>query len=152
LTVRAGGGGGERAPLGRPALDREAPRPTIVRSEPPTLARACRRSTADLDALSMPDALDPSRRLLAAGIPWFVALFGRDSIIASHHGRLLDVARIAETLEALAPRQGPGQHPANEEQPGKILHEVRLTLHEWLGSGTTGGARPYFGSIDSTPL
>jgi glycogen debranching enzyme len=152
LTVRAGGGGAERVALGRPALDREAPRPTIVRSEPPTLARACRRSTADLDALSMPDALDPSRRLLAAGIPWFVALFGRDSIIASHHGRLLDVARIAETLEALAARQGTVDDPANDEQPGKILHEVRLTLHEWLGSGTTGGARPYFGSIDSTPL
>ncbi len=151
LSVRADGGGAESVALGRPRLVPD-PQRTAVRSEPPALARACRRSAADLDALSMPDALDPSRRLLAAGIPWFVALFGRDSIIASHQGRLLDPRRMVETLEALAARQGTVDDPANDEQPGKILHEVRLTRREWLGSGTTGGARPYFGSIDATPL
>jgi glycogen debranching enzyme len=153
VSVRAeGDGAADPVGLGRPALARQTAHRTIVRSEPPTLARASMRSAADLDALSMPDALHPSRRLLAAGIPWFVALFGRDSIIASHQGRLLDVARMAETLEALAARQGAVDDPANDEQPGKILHEVRVTRREWLGSGTTRGARPYFGSIDSTPL
>ncbi|HSI30574.1 MAG TPA: glycogen debranching N-terminal domain-containing protein [Miltoncostaeaceae bacterium] len=152
VSVRADGDGAEPVALGRPALVPDTSRRTAVRSEPPALARACRRSSADLDALSMADALDPSRRLLAAGIPWFVALFGRDSIIASHQGRLLDPGRMVETLEALAARQGTVDDPANDEQPGKILHEVRLTRREWLGSGTTGGARPYYGSIDATPL
>ena len=57
-----------------------------------------------------------------------------------------------DTLAALAARQGRVTDPGNEEQPGKILHEVRLTPRAWLGEGTIGGARPYFGSIDSTPL
>ena len=139
IRLGASGAPGGRQPMG-------------VRSDPPSLARACRRSAADLDALSMPDALDPTRRVLAAGIPWFVALFGRDSLIASHQSRLLDAARMAETLEALASRQGVADDPENDEQPGKILHEVRLTRREWLGSGTQGGSRPYYGSIDATPL
>jgi glycogen debranching enzyme len=150
-SVRTGAEGAEPVRLGGPALVQSAAPPPL-RSEPPTLARACRQSAADLTALSMPDALDPSRRILAAGIPWFVALFGRDSLIASHQSRLLDPPRMGESLEVLAARQGTADDPDNDEQPGKILHEVRLTRREWLGSGTTGGARPYFGSIDATPL
>jgi glycogen debranching enzyme len=123
-----------------------------VVSRPTDLARACRRSLADLQALTLPDGLAPGRRLLAAGIPWFVALFGRDSIIASHQARLFEPARMLDALQALAARQGRVHNPGNEEQPGKILHEVRLTERAWLGSGTTGGARPYYGSVDATPL
>ena len=123
-----------------------------IRTEPPDLARACRRSVADLNALSLPDALDPRRRLVAAGIPWFVALFGRDSLIAGHQARAFLPGQMIDTLQALAARQGRRDDPGNEEQPGKILHEVRLTPRPWLGHGTTGGARPYYGSIDATPL
>jgi glycogen debranching enzyme len=57
-----------------------------------------------------------------------------------------------DALQALAARQGRVHDPGNEEQPGKILHEVRLTERAWLGSGTTGGVRPYYGSVDATPL
>jgi glycogen debranching enzyme len=123
-----------------------------VRTEPPELARACRRSAADLDALGLPDVLDRRRRLLAAGIPWFVALFGRDSLIAGHQARAFLPHQLLDTLGALAARQGTVDDPANDEQPGKILHEVRLTRRPWLGDGTTAGTRPYFGSIDATPL
>ena len=123
-----------------------------VRTEPPDLARACRRSAADLEALALPDVLDRRRRLVAAGIPWFVALFGRDSLIAGHQARAVFPDQLMHTLEALAARQGTVDDPANDEQPGKILHEVRLTRRPWLGHGTTAGARPYFGSIDATPL
>lgn len=123
-----------------------------VRSEPPDLERACRRSLADLDALAMPDALDGERRLVAAGIPWFVALFGRDSVIAGHQARAFLPRQMLDTLAALAARQGRVSDSGNEEEPGKILHEVRLTPRPWLGHGTSAGARPYYGSIDATPL
>ncbi len=124
----------------------------LVRSEPTDLARACRRSLADLDALSLPDSMDAGRRLVAAGIPWFVALFGRDSLVAGHQARAFFPAQMLDTLGALAARQGRASNLGNEEEPGKILHEVRLTPRPWLGHGTTAGARPYFGSIDATPL
>ena len=123
-----------------------------VRSDPPDLARACRRSLADLDALAMPDGLDAGRRLVAAGIPWFVALFGRDSVMAGHQARAFLPDQMHDTLAALAARQGRVSDSGNEEEPGKILHEVRLTPRPWLGHGTAAGARPYYGSIDATPL
>lgn len=123
-----------------------------VLSDPPDLGRGCRRALADLDALSMPDRLEPGRRLVAAGIPWFVALFGRDSIIAGHQARAFLPRQMMDTLAALAARQGQVNDPGNEEQPGKILHEVRLTQRPWLGEGTVAGARPYYGSVDATPL
>lgn len=123
-----------------------------VRSHPPDLGRGCHRSLADLNALSMPDRLEPERRLVAAGIPWFVALFGRDSIIAGHQARAFLPGQMMDTLAALAARQGRVSDPGNEEAPGKILHEVRLTHRAWLGEGTIAGARPYYGSMDATPL
>ncbi len=123
-----------------------------VLSDPPDLGRGCRRALADLDALSMPDRLAPGRRLVAAGIPWFVALFGRDSLISGHQARAFLPGQIMDTLSALAVRQGRVSDPGNEEEPGKILHEVRLTPRPWLGEGTAAGVRPYYGSVDATPL
>jgi glycogen debranching enzyme len=138
-------------PQTRPAED--AARSTVeVRSRPSGLGRACRRSLADLAALSMPDRLDGGRRLVAAGIPWFVALFGRDSLVAGHQARAFLPGQMMDTLAALAARQGSVSDPGNEEEPGKILHEVRLTPRAWLGEGTVSGARPYYGTIDATPL
>lgn len=151
MAVRAsGGGGGPDLRLSEAA--RATERPVRVRSDPPALGRACRRSAVDRAALAIPDGLDAGRRLMAAGIPWFVALFGRDSLIAGHQARAFDPDALRDTLHALADRQGRLDDPANDEQPGKILHEVRLTRRDWLGSGTAGGARPYYGSVDATPL
>lgn len=151
VAVRAsGGGGGPDLQLAATAWSTQ--RPVQVRSDPPVLEQACARSALDRAALAIPDELDPGRRLLAAGIPWFVALFGRDSLIAGHQARAFDPIALRDTLEALAARQGRRDDPANDEQPGKILHEVRLSRRDWLGSGTAGGARPYYGSVDATPL
>ncbi|MBA2324630.1 MAG: glycosyltransferase [Pseudonocardiales bacterium] len=124
----------------------------LVRTAPEGLGRACGRSLTDLDALSIPDDLDPSRRLLAAGIPWFVALFGRDALISGYQARAFRPELLLDTLGALAARQGSRDDPGNGEQPGKILHEVRFGDQPWLGEGTVAGARPYYGSADSTPL
>ena len=124
----------------------------VVHSTPERLARATVRSLVDLDALSIPDDRDPSRRLLAAGIPWFVALFGRDTLITSYQARAFRPELMVDVLAALAARQGRVDDPGNGEQPGKILHEVRFGDLPWLGEGTSGGIRPYYGSADSTPL
>ncbi|MFN8123881.1 MAG: glycogen debranching N-terminal domain-containing protein [Thermoleophilia bacterium] len=142
---------GDRAgPSPVPAHGAGHPAPVVT--VPEGLARAAAASLADLEALTLPDPLEPGRRIVTAGIPWFVALFGRDSLIAAHEARIADPGLMLETLHALAARQGRVRDPANDEAPGKILHEVRLTPRPWLGEGTAGGARPYYGSVDATPL
>ena len=78
----------------------------VVRSLPERLGRSCRRSLTDLDALSIPDDRNSSRRLLAAGIPWFVALFGRDVLISSYQARAFRPELMLDALAALAARQG----------------------------------------------
>jgi glycogen debranching enzyme len=129
-----------------------APAPRVT-SDPPDLARALQTSMFDFGALTLPDPSSPGRRLVTAGIPWFVALFGRDSLISSYQARAIDPRLMLETLGALAARQGTVLDAGNEEAPGKILHEVRLTPRPWLGVGTAGaGAHPYYGTVDATPL
>jgi glycogen debranching enzyme len=110
--------------------------------------RLVRRGLDDLETLVLDDPLDPADRFAAAGSPWFLTLFGRDSIWAAfmalpHH---LDLA--GGTLRALARRQGTRHDQETEEAPGKILHEVRR------GSLTHRGDLPpnYYGSVDATPL
>ena len=151
VQAHRGSGLDDRAALPRRADAVPHPDP-VVHSVPEHLARGCRRSLVDLDALSIPDDRAAGRRLLAAGIPWFVALFGRDVLISSHQARAFRPELLLDAVNALAARQGRVDDPGNEEQPGKILHEVRFTDRPWLGEGTVGGAKPYFGSVDATPL
>ncbi len=148
LDVVAVGGGAGWGTAG-PAPDDRA---VTVASEPAVLGRAVKRSLDDLDRLTLPDRLDERRMLLAAGIPWYVALFGRDTLISAMQARAFQPWRMLHTLAALAARQGRVDDPGTEEQPGKILHEVRFSERAWLGEGTTGGARPYYGTVDATPL
>ena len=111
-----------RRPAGEGGAPRRQPIPRTdlgVRTEPPDLARACRRSAADLEALALPDGLDRRRRLVAAGIPWFVALFGRDSLIAGHQARAFLPDSSCDTLDALAARQGRVDDPATTSSPAR---------------------------------
>jgi glycogen debranching enzyme len=151
VSAHRGSGSEERTTI-RPRIETAGRPDVVVHSLPERLARGCLRSLTDLDALSIPDDRDSSRRLLAAGIPWFVALFGRDVLISSYQARAFRPELMLDALAALATRQGRVHDPGNEEQPGKILHEVRFGDRPWLGEGTAGGARPYYGSADSTPL
>ncbi|HKF00378.1 MAG TPA: amylo-alpha-1,6-glucosidase [Actinomycetes bacterium] len=104
------------------------------------------RGRRDLRALMTPT---PHGDIVAAGIPWFVAPFGRDALISSHQLLMLnpDVAR--STLAVLAAYQGDKLDPWRDEEPGKILHELRQG--ELARSGALPHT-PYYGSIDSTPL
>ena len=79
----------------------------------------------DLEALRLfgpdPDGLP----VVAAGAPWFMTLFGRDSLLTSYMALLVDHDLALGVLETLARHQGTRIDPATEEQPGRILHEVR---------------------------
>jgi glycogen debranching enzyme len=90
----------------------------------------------------------PDGAILAAGIPWYVTLFGRDSLIASHQILSVNPEPARQALRMLAAHQGTEVDEWRDEEPGKILHEVRQ------GDLARAGIvphTPYFGSVDSTP-
>ncbi len=120
-----------------------------VQCDNDALQQAIERSIIDLGSLRIPDTDRPEESVVAAGAPWFMTLFGRDSLLTSLMCLPWDVDLAGGTLAALARRQGQRVDALSEEEPGKILHEVRLGLDE---SAALGGSATYFGSIDSTPL
>jgi glycogen debranching enzyme len=111
--------------------------------------RTILRSQEDLGSLRIfdPDHLD--RTVVAAGAPWFMALFGRDSLLASLMSLLLDPSLAVGTLKTLADYQGKEVNPVTEEEPGRILHEVRLGASAGM---LRGGRNVYYGTADATPL
>ncbi|AHH99436.1 glycogen debranching N-terminal domain-containing protein [Kutzneria viridogrisea] len=107
------------------------------------------RNLADLDALLLADPVRPADRFAAAGSPWFLTLFGRDSLLTAWLLLPLGTELAGGTLRALARRQGRTTDPHTEEQPGRILHEVRR------GELRTSGLHlppVYYGTIDATAL
>jgi glycogen debranching enzyme len=114
-----------------------------------SIERTLRRSYDDLGALRIEDPNHPDRVMVAAGAPWFMTLFGRDSLLASHMALPVDPSLALGTLQTLADRQGTVVDPMSEEEPGKILHEVRLGVSSGL---SLGGKSVYYGSVDATPL
>jgi glycogen debranching enzyme len=85
----------------------------------------------------------------AAGVPWFVTLFGRDSLITALQ-MLAYHPRIAEhTLRLLARYQGTRQDETRDEEPGKILHELRVGE---LANLKVIPQTPFYGTVDATPL
>jgi len=113
------------------------------------LATALRVSVRDLGALRIFDPSDPGHPTVAAGAPWFMALFGRDSLISSYLTLLYDQTLALGTLRMLARHQGERFDERAEEQPGRILHESRFAagLQDALG-----GRSAYYGTADATPL
>lgn len=108
------------------------------------IAASCR----DLESLLIRDALT-DEWVVAAGSPWFLALFGRDSLITSMQAMPLTVDLALNVLRALAVRQGRNVNVHTDEQPGRILHEVRAGE----AVGRPGGwGDVYYGSVDATPL
>jgi glycogen debranching enzyme len=101
---------------------------------------------SDFHALQIPEGKE---HVIAAGIPWFASLFGRDSIIAAYQSLFLSPQLAAETLRVLARYQGNEVNDWRDEQPGKILHEYREGEMTRAGEVPFG---PYYGSVDATPL
>lgn len=107
------------------------------------------RSQEDLGSLRIFDPDHPERIVAAAGAPWFMALFGRDSLLSSLMSLLLDPSLALGTLQTLADHQGKEVNPVTEEEPGRILHEVRLGTST---ESVLGGRSIYYGTADATPL
>jgi glycogen debranching enzyme len=114
-----------------------------------SIERTLRRSYDDLGALRIEDPDHPDRVVVAAGAPWFMALFGRDSLWASIMALPVDPSLAVGTIQTLADRQGSVVDEMSEEEPGKILHEVRFDVSSRL---SLGGKSSYYGSVDATPL
>ena len=91
----------------------------------------------------------PDRNYIAAGVPWFDTLFGRDSALAAIMSLAVRPALAREVLRCLARYQGTLTDDPREEEPGKIVHETRQC--ETANTGEVVFGR-YYGSIDSTPL
>ena len=103
-----------------------------------------------LDDLCLLESTDPvGDRFIAAGVPWFTTLFGRDSLITSLQAISFAPRLAIQTLEILAKRQATAVDAWRDAEPGKILHELRTG--EMSRTGELPFA-PYYGSIDSTPL
>lgn len=120
-----------------------------VRTEYAPLAAAVRQAGEDLGVLRMFDPEHPDLPVVAAGAPWFMTLFGRDSIITAWMARLVDPSLAHGVLHTLARLQGSRIDPETEEEPGRILHEARFS---GVASPSLSGARVYYGTVDATPL
>ncbi|MFF3904651.1 glycogen debranching N-terminal domain-containing protein [Streptomyces sp. NPDC001848] len=113
-----------------------------------SLALTLRRSCQDLGALRIFDPEYPDTPVVAAGAPWFMALFGRDSILTALMSLPLDPQLALGTAQTLARHQGTKTDPVTEEEPGRIPHELRFGVEASLALGGT----VYYGTVDATPL
>jgi glycogen debranching enzyme len=113
------------------------------------LRQVYRRSLVDLAALRFYPESVPDASLPAAGLPWFMALFGRDSLITSYQAIPFVPELARTTLLALGAHQATAWDDFRDAEPGKILHELR---HGELAHFGERPHSPYFGSADATPL
>ncbi len=120
----------------------------VIRSDNQLFDRLVDRGLTDLRLL-LNDGPDPGERYVAAGVPWFATLFGRDALITAYEAMAVRPGLAVETLEVLATHQATIDDPEHDAEPGKIPHELRTG--EMAGTGELPfGA--YYGSVDATPL
>jgi glycogen debranching enzyme len=141
---------GEHVELARQAQrnsgDRWVQDATRFWSDDPRLNRVLDRSLRDLHLLGTPLG---GRRYFAAGVPWYVTLFGRDAIISALEALAFIPGRAEDTVRLLASFQGSRDDAWRDEEPGKIMHELRVGEMARLGEIPQ---TPYYGSVDATPL
>jgi len=116
----------------------------VLTSPSGPLTQAYRRSTADLAALRMSTA---DGAVPAAGLPWFMTVFGRDTLITCLLSLSVNQDLARSALRTFAALQSTVDDPARDAEPGKVPHELRFGKLAALGTGL-----PYYGSADATPL
>ena len=147
--AKYGHGDSRARPNMRLSLEEWLARAPELSSDRRSLELIYERSLVDLAALRFYPPLLPGTALPAAGLPWFMTVFGRDSLITSYQALPYAPDLAEATLRVLAARQATQLDEFRDAEPGKILHEFRL------GELTAFEERPhspYYGSADSTPL
>jgi glycogen debranching enzyme len=119
---------------------------TSFQSSNDVFDESLRSCISDFNALQIPNG---EEHVVAAGIPWFATMFGRDSVIAGYQALLLNPRLAGETLRVLSRFQGKQFNDWLDEEPGKIPHEYRSGEMTRAGEMPFG---PYYGSVDATPL
>ncbi len=119
---------------------------TAIESDNRLFGRLLSTSITDLRALIVPAA---GGHIVSAGIPWYVAPFGRDALITSIESLLLGPRLLRDALTVLARLQASFDDPWRDAEPGKIMHELRVG--ELAGAGIVPHT-PYYGTVDATPL
>jgi glycogen debranching enzyme len=120
-----------------------------VETDHPGLKETVAMSAEDLGALRIFDPDYPERVVVAAGAPWFMTVFGRDSLLTAWMALLVDPDLARGVLQTLARFQGKDIDPRHDEEPGRILHEMRFGA---AASLSLGGGSIYYGTADATPL
>ena len=110
------------------------------------LAGTFSQSVADLASLRMDEDPRVPGQLPAAGMPWFMTVFGRDTLITCLQTMLFGPELASNALRVLAVLQATEDDPRIDAEPGKIVHEVRH------GKGADAWFPRYYGSVDATPL
>jgi glycogen debranching enzyme len=122
----------------------------VIETDGDALRHVYGQSLVDLAALRFyPHIAEQDVSMPAAGLPWFMTLFGRDSIITSYQALPYQPQLARTTLRTLAARQGTTVDDFRDQEPGKILHEIRF------GELTATGEQPhspYYGTADATQL
>ena len=108
-----------------------------------------KRSLVDLAALRFSPPVAGGQSLPAAGLPWFMTMFGRDSIFTSLQSLPFAPELAATTLRVLGDWQGSRHDDFRDEDPGRILHEMR---YGEMAAFEERPHSPYYGSVDATPL
>ncbi len=119
---------------------------TQIRSDKATFNQAIERAEQDMYLLRQSFG---KSKVVSAGVPWFSTLFGRDALITASQTLMLNAAIARETLSLLAAYQGKVEDEWREEEPGKILHELRLGE---MARCQEIPHTPYYGTVDATPL
>jgi glycogen debranching enzyme len=161
VDISCGSDEGERKPLlrcgsfrgGEPemplSLDEWFACAPELETDDPALARTYGQSLLDLASLRIRPGQVMRHAMPAGGIPWFMAIFGRDSIIAAFEALPFAPTLAESTLEALAALQASEWNDFRDAEPGKILHEFRRGKCAALGLTPHS---PYYGTHDATQL
>ncbi|HEX7222810.1 MAG TPA: glycogen debranching N-terminal domain-containing protein, partial [Candidatus Limnocylindrales bacterium] len=135
-----------------PSANGTAPKLRKVRIETPnrTVERAWEQSVRDMESLRLEDpTFERGVYIPAAGVPWFVTLFGRDTLVVSMQAISGFPEFAAGALRRLGAMQATGDDPERDMEPGKIPHEVR---HGELAQLGILPFQPYYGTHDATSL
>jgi glycogen debranching enzyme len=123
---------------------------TSLTSANEDIYRLFKQSVEDMAALRLPNSGESANEFVpAAGVPWFVAVFGRDSLIVSLQNMIVNPDFARSALKVLGELQATGADDYRDAQPGKILHEIRVGE---LAARKKIPHTPYYGTADATAL